>query len=303
MKKLFLIFLLVLSYSIHGYSLPYISLGLSSFLDGGPLRPSPGFYWIQYGQYYTTHKFLDAWGKLLNGVRSPRFKSWYAISLFIYQFDTKIMGAQPGMDIAFPFALSPHISKPNALDIDRAIGGLGDIGMGIYLQWDPIFYNKRPLFVHRLELFISAPTGTKINSPTVISPGNGFYYINPYWSGTLFITPNFSCSWRLHYLWSARNPLNNLQAGDAVYINYGIGWGTEDVYCIGLNGYYLAQLRDDKQDGIKIAHSRERIVAFGPGGVYYFSPEDILLANLYIETMARNRTQGINFVLKFVKQF
>ena len=90
MIQLFLIFcasiLLCTSHLMNGYFLPAVNLGSSNFLDGGPLRPRPGWYWTQYGEYYYTDTYLDACGKSLGDGLSPAYNALVTLTAVAYQF-------------------------------------------------------------------------------------------------------------------------------------------------------------------------------------------------------------------------
>jgi len=86
--------------SIHSYGLPGVNLGFTNILDGGPVRPYPGIYWMQYTQYYSTHRFLNDQGKPLGGVPSPKFKLFDTITQFVYQFDQQLpLKGMPGVSV------------------------------------------------------------------------------------------------------------------------------------------------------------------------------------------------------------
>lgn len=283
------------------YDLPYVNLGLSSFLDGGPLRPTPGWYWTQTTQYYHADKFVNSKGKPLGGVCTPNFKSWVAISQLIYQSSYKILKGNVGIDGVLPIVLTSNL-KRNRVNITNSGNGFGDLVLGLYLQWDPIKHNNRPVFIHRLEFDISFPTG-KYKKCT-INPGNGFLFIDPYWAGTLFLTKRLATSWRLHYLWSSRDKKTNIKAGDAIHLNYTVEYELiSDKVWIGINGYYLKQIQDSKINNLNIPKSREQVFAIGAGALY-LKPNDIyFFVNIYFESKVRNRPQGKSLVLRFIKHF
>lgn len=304
--KIFLIFLIFsFCQSVDGYGLPALGLGSSSFLDGGPLRQIPGWYFQFYSQYYATHRFLDAQGKLLGGVPSPRFKEWNTAYQLIYLSQKDIFGlGNFGFDIALPVVGYARI-QPNSLGITSSGGGLGDLIFGVFAQALPVFRGDRPLYVHRFEFVVSIPTGKNKLPLKTINPGNGVAFIDPYWSATLYFTPEFSASWRVSYLWVSENHKIHLKAGDAIHGTFAIEYEILTRLFLGINGYFLEQIKDNKLNGVKIPDSRERVVGIGVGGLYSFARRfaSVLLANLYWETDVRNRTQGFRFFLRYLRHF
>ena len=75
---------------------------------------------------------------------------------------------------------------------------------------------------------------------------------------------------------------------------------------LGISGYVLQQLTDDKINGNRIANSEERVFGIGPGLSYN---QDNSLAkvwitlNSYFETGAENRPEGIGVVLRISLAF
>ncbi len=301
-KILFICFSLVAP-PLLGYGLPPVNLGFSNILDGGPIRPLPGWYWEQYFQYYHANTFLNGQGKLLDGVPSPHFDSWVTITQIIYQAENSFLfGGKPGIDIILPIVLSSKVSS-NKLGFSNSGAGDGDLILGVFLQWDPIMYNDRPLFVHRLEFEVSFPTGKNDLPQKTINPGNDFLYVNPYWAWTFYFTEHLATSWRFHYLWNATNNVTGIQAGDAVHFNYSMEYEALPNFWLAMNGYYLQQLHDDKLCGVATPNSKERVFAVGPGALYLIPDHHYFFGYLYFESDVRNRPQGISAIFRYVLYF
>jgi hypothetical protein len=297
-SKLLLILLCPLH--INGYNLPAINLGGTNFLDGGPLRPLPGWYWGESSKYYYSNKLIDNKGNLLGNVDSPSINIFDINTGIVFQSDrTSIVGAKWGFSAGLPIALVIDINK-NPLGISSAGGGFGDFAGGLFLQWKTLMRKEgRPLFVHRIEFDVSFPTGKTSRNET--SAGNGFYFIDPYWAATLYFSNHWAISWRLHYLWNAKDKLK-LQPGTAVHANFDMEYEIAKNLWFGLAGYWLQQLTDDRLCNIKIP-GRERVVGLGPGLLYRFSQKFYVASMLYFETCVRNRTEGTRFGIRTLLNF
>lgn len=302
--SLFLLLISLVYTNIYSYTLPGINLGLSSILDGGPLRQKPGWYLQAYNQFYHTNRFLDHQGKLLINP-SPHFNLLATSLQLTYQSQNDFFGlGTVGIDITQPIVWYSHVTT-NPLGIISSGGGLGDLSIGVYAQGDAIFRNNQPFYVHRLEFVASFPTGKDKRPLLSINPGNGVFYINPYWAATLYFTPKFSASWRLHYLWVATNHTTHIKAGDAIHLNYALEYALSSRFYIGINGYFLQQIKDSTFFGAPIPNSRERVLAIGPGFLYALEKEFnlVMVGNLFCEMAVKNRPQGIKAVLRILKHF
>ncbi len=299
--KVFNVFIFLMTPAIIS-GLPSVNLGYSSFLDGGPLRPRAGFYFQQYALCYHAHLFKDANGNTI--IPSPDFNALAGATQFIYQFNF-LPNVDYGIDASVPYVVFSRVQK-NQLGIIDSGAGLGDLVLGNYLQFHPIFYHGRAIFVHRLEFSAGFPTGKDKYPYALINPGSKFFYIDPYWAFTVYLTPTLASSWRIHYLWSGQNDRTLIQAGDAVHFNYTLEWEVIPDLWIGMNGYFLQQLRNDRIGGIEIPDTRERVFAIGAGALYIPNREAFdlfIFANLYFESHARNRPQGISLVVHVLKYF
>lgn len=290
-------------FDVCGYGLPSVNLGYTNILDGGPIRPYPGLYWQQYNIFYHTNKFFDFAGKPLGGVNSPTFNSWSTVTQLIYQFKKKLFfEGTPGFSFVLPITLYSAIDC-NKLGITSAGGGLGNIGFGVYTQWSAIMHNDRPLFIHRLSVDASFPTGTNRLPKRQINPGAAFYSLSPGWSATLYTTKKLAFSWRFNYLWNSKNKKIDFKAGDAIFFNYSAEYAIKPAWYVAFVGYCLQQLSDNKALGHTIPKSKERVFGMGPGSAYFISKDMVFFGYLYGECGARNRPQGISFILRFINHF
>jgi hypothetical protein len=289
--------------SVQGYGLPGLGLGFANILDGGPLRPNPGIYWQNWLQYYTTQRFLNDKGKPLLGFPSPHFRQLEYVTRLSYQFERRIFGAMPGLSMGLPFLLLLKIDK-NELGLKSSGSGFGNLGCNGYLQWPAVYNSKgRPVFINRLEFDFAIPLGKNELPKKNINPNNTFFYCGPSWSGTVYMSHEWTLSWHWHYVWSAKNEKVNFRAGDAIYGATNIAYAVSPHWYIAAVSYALQQLHNNKADGITVPHSKERVFGVGPGVAYYRSRDLVFFTYLYLEAGARNHTQGTNFIMRLFLHF
>jgi hypothetical protein len=292
------------------YDLPAVNLGFTSFLDGGP-PAGPGLYFQQYLQYYHSDTFKDKDGHTIP-LPDPDLNAFISLSQLIYQSNQPVLlGGKWGVDLIVPivgFDLSYGSAGPFPEENDP---GVGDILIGPYIQWDPIMGKNGPIFMHRIELQTTFPTG-RYDRNRELNPGSNCFTFNPYWAATLFLTPKWTASTRFHYLWSSENdepnrgfgPAKDMQAGQAIHLNYASEYEIiPKMLRAGVNGYYLKQLTDTEADGKRIPDRKEQVFAIGPGLIFSFSQNNHLFFNAFFEMATENRTQGNRFNFRWTHHF
>jgi hypothetical protein len=278
-----------------------LNLGFTSFMDGAP-PAGPGFYFTEYISYYTANELMNA--PLPPGT-DVDIDVWVSLNQFIYQSNTPILfGGKWGLDVIVPLV------SINSEPLPDNGAGLGDVLVGPYLQWDPIMGEKGPIFMHRIELQTIWPTG-KYDDEDALNPGSNFFSFDPYWAATFFFTPQWTASWRVHYLWNAENDdpalpftgADETQAGQAFHVNFATSYElVPQKLRLGLNGYYFDQVTDSTVNDDEISED-ERVLALGPGALVSFSQNTHLFLNAYFETEAASRPEGERFVVRLVHHF
>ncbi|MBU0679209.1 MAG: transporter [Verrucomicrobia bacterium] len=291
--------------SAFAYDLPALNLGFTSFLDGGP-PAGPGVYVTEYVQYYSTDEFRD----LALGGAEPELDVWVSLSQLIYQAEEEVLGARWGLDVIIPYVGFDLDSDGTPLSANEY--GFGDILVGPFLQWDPVMGENGPVFMHRVEFQMIFPTGDYDNEKT-LNAGANYFSFNPYWSGTWFITPKWTTTARIHYLWNGKNDdpgaiapgvvPNDTQAGQAVHANFAVAYAVTPMIHAGINGYYLKQIDEFEVDGKNVDDTEEEVFAIGPGAVVHFSQNSHLFLNAYFESGVENRTEGTRVNLRYVHHF
>jgi len=183
-------------------NLPTVNLGATSFLDGAP--PSgPGLYFTQYLQRYSSHRLLDQAG---NRVPLPRtdLRLDVSITQFVYLTNQDILGGKLAFDFLLPWVVDKRIDDGLNNAVLNADRGVGDLTFGPAIQWAPVMGPRGPRYAHRVEFQFLLPTGS-YDRLKAINPGSNFWSFNPYWAGTVWMNPNWTTSWRLHYLWNGKN--------------------------------------------------------------------------------------------------
>lgn len=286
------------SYGADIVQLPSMNLGDVNFHDG---VAGPGKIAMLLSDNYRGKSFNNANGDKLPGNNDLNVD--VLLSQFAFISNTKILGGYYGAEVLLPLV---HVNAQTSLAglPNESETGVGDIIFSPFLlQWTDSTLFGKP-YSHRLNFLFNAPTGSYDKNKAVNS-GYNYWRFNPYYAGTLQLTPKIATSFRLHYLWSDKNDDPNpiiankdTQAGTAFHMNFATGYALTPQLHLGVAGYYLKQLSDDKIDGVRQANSREQVFGIGPA-LQYFTKGGMFELNAYVESEAENRTEGNKIVARY----
>ncbi|BGE66430.1 TPA: phenol degradation protein [Pseudomonas aeruginosa] len=280
-------------------ALPGMNLGQTSFLDGKAL---PGTLFQQFVNIYEADDFMDA-----NGHRRPldnRLRTLLATSHFAHISQHQLFGAYYGAEILVPVLLADPDFEPHA----GSANGLGNLIVSPFiLQWPQTELFGRPYW-QRLNLALQLPTG-RYDRHRAINPGSNHWSFNPHYALTWEFAEGWEASARLQYLLPGKNrdpapPLADdyLQPGQAFHANYSVSLALDAHWRLGLSGYSLRQITDERVDGHDRPDSRERVDAIGPALMFGWGKSRLFL-NAYHEYGARNRSEGSRLILRYSQVF
>lgn len=290
------------------YDLPLVNLGGTSFLDG--LAPGPGLYLNSYNQFYTAHRFTDASGDRLP-LPKQEIDVFATLTQAYWVTPVKVGGGWLALSAVLPVVPLVHTDDGLGGAALGAQGGVGDLFLGVAWQGEPVMGPEGMRLGQRFEFDVIAPVGS-YDPALAINPGSNFWSLNPHWDVTYFVTPETSVSARLHWLCNFTNDdpsiaygpgVSKVKAGQAFHANFSIERAVAADLWLGLNGYALKQVTDTRIDGEPTAGSRERVFALGPGALYAIDDKASVFANLYFETGAENRSQGLRLNLRLARGF
>jgi hypothetical protein len=241
---------------------------------------------------------------------------------------------------SFGSLTATDVGKTLATPLSDNGAGFGDLTFGSFMQFRPLMAGKRPVFSNRAEFDLIVPIG-KYDPQKDINPGANFWSINPYWAVTVLPLPHLELSARFNYLYNLKNNrpalgrlyglqvqpqnvvgsgLESAQAGQAGWVNFTLSYEllhlldvqSPHVY-LGVNGYYFQQLNLDKWeyfDGSSVSgkniyndDGKASVLGIGPGTLIELGPHDRLYANVYFQTLVRNRADTTVFNLHWTHGF
>lgn len=286
-----------------------LNLGSTSFLDGMGNPTGHGLIFEQYDQFSRFNAFTGPHGDNLP-LPGPELDTFVSVNQLIYGPDVHILGWQPAMTVLVPFvSLNATYAEPGPFPQDSG-GGLGDVIFGPILQGSPVIRNGRPVFSQRVEFDVIAPTGG-YNDHKAINPSSGFWSINPYWAMTYMPTPKLALSTRVQYLynWSTNDPAapqpgeRTFQAGQAILDNFDTSYEVAANVRLGINGYFMRQITDNKINGQNQHGSREEVLGIGPGALITSGKQNAYFINVYFDAIAENRVKGDTIQFRYVHFF
>jgi hypothetical protein len=280
--------------------LPPVNLGDTSFEDGIAF---PGWLAEETIGYYHAGQLNDHQGDKTPG--SNKLTSVSATTHIAYISNLRLLDGFYGAEILLPLADVDLDTSFGPKDRERGVGDL--IVSPFILQWTDHKLFGMPYF-HRFVFSVTLPTG-KYDHNRPVNIGSNMVSINPYYAFTIMPTKEIELSARLHYLWNSENDdpfvglgAGTVQPGQAFHANYAASYEVVKGVRLGINGYALQQLTEDKVDGRNQANSEERVFGIGPG-IKWSGNGLSLYLNSYFETGAKNRPEGTKVVFRLSKVF
>lgn len=277
-----------------------VNLGATSFYDGFGGQPGDSL-WQTYLGYTDSEDLKNQKGdNALPG--SSSLKTTVLINQYIHMFnDAKpIFGGHPGIEINVPYIfLDGDTQFP--IDLKTNHAGIGDPTVAFIIQHDPIIYNNQPVFSDRISIGVISPLGD-YNENKDFNPGSNYFSLFVYAAMTFQLNQKLSLNLRPYYYYNFKNdspassaPLDenthDTQAGQFFTTNYNLGYKVNENLTLGINGYYLKQLTDDKINGKTVQDSKEQVFAIGPAAMLDYGKNKFYLT-VHKESKVENRFEA-----------
>lgn len=180
-----------------------------------------------------------------------------------------------------PMALSGRHSAQGDLQLIPAM-----------LQWVP-----SPGVYANAQFLVQLPTGA-YDKKRLINPGSNHWSVSPSVAVTWIQPSGFELSSHIQLNIHGRNKDTDYRSGTEYQHEFALGQHI-GAWTVGLGGYYLQQISDDRAPGLTKGN-RIRVLALGPA-VNFFdlgSGMPSVWVHAYKEFYARNRSQGTNMALR-----
>lgn len=141
-----------------------------------------------------------------------------------------------------------------------------------------------------------APSGG-YRATDLVNPGLHRWVLRLNHIGTWQPSPAWDISYRFHWDDNFNNAATDYHSGQTLYLNWAVGWKPQRPLTVGLAGYSLRQITDDRHGGA-IVHgdgNRARVDGIGPCVKYFLPNHTMLTAKYFRESGARNHSEGDQF--------
>jgi hypothetical protein len=298
--------LLLAPSAAHAWRQPHtLNLGLTNVLDGA--APPPGLYLSMYTVLQTAQS-----AEVSDAALPPTLKN---LDLTIAAIAPQVIWVTPwkcplsGGNFGFQFL--PLLGSISA-DLDGTglpsnavnTSPVGDFDFGPFLAFHHMLGG--PWQLHWVVEFDAiAPVGQYDNTK-ILQLASNHWTIEPWVAFTLLGPAGTELSSRLFYTYNFTNDDFfglDMQPGQLFHMNYCL---TKEVFTpklkVGVVGYYLQQLTEDKIEDTNIPSSEEMALAVGPV-IWYNKGDFIFEAKCHFDVETENRPKAITGVLRIVYNF
>ncbi|QWN23731.1 phenol degradation protein meta [Xanthomonas phaseoli pv. phaseoli] len=288
-----------------------INLGGTSFLDGfGSMQP--GWTAIEYLRYYDFDAIKNANGDNSPAFRDPKVGVSVALTQLIYVTPYTWKGGSLSFNAIVPLVnYDTSVAADSPVRLSSNGLGMGDISFGPALQMPPVMRDGRVFFFQRFAIDAFAPVG-KFDRDIAINQSTGFWSVAPHWAFTVQPSDTWEISGRLNYLYNFRTSraggvppipgfrFRNGQAGDVLWANFASSVKVTEQLRLGINGYYLQQLKNNHTNDQGVPDSKRRQFYVGPGLSWRFDEKNLLNFNVYLPIEVENSVAGNSYNLMIV---
>lgn len=261
--------------------------GSDNFMAGA--LPPPGLYGMVFTQHYSADRVKGAGGQNLN---VPGFKvtANAVVPRLVWVTGAKVLGGD-----LVAHAIAPLVDlKVSVAGTTQSKSGLGDVTTGLGLG-----YHHSPALHSVVGLDVVLPTGG-YTSTDQANIGRNVTAVEPLYALSYIDPQGFNADLHAGLTFYQRNSATDYTSGHEFHADYSAGWAVGNGWTVGVGGYVLQQLGDDKKAGATLADSKGKAFAIGPSVKYDSGKGWFVTLKYQKETSVENRAQGSAFWVKAV---
>ncbi|MBK5052285.1 transporter [Burkholderia sp. R-70006] len=256
-----------------------IGEGAEGFFAGA--LPPQGLYGLAYYSHYEANRFNDADGHA--AIPGFHLDANVLIGRVVYMSGQTFLGGRVGAYAVLPV----EIVSLDAAGAAFNHTGIGDAAVApLLLAWGAGSLRTAG------ALEISVPTG-QYDPNSALNLGHNYYSFRPVFTVTWLPTSALEFSGKVTYTFNTSNPATDYHSGQLFHIDYSESYAVTPKLRVGVNGYYVQQTTDDRQDGQSVDGDgfRGRVIGVGPAVRYQFAKCSVE-ARWVKEFEVRNRPDG-----------
>lgn len=252
--------------------------------------PGPGFWFVNYTNYYNADSFKDNNGNTLLG--SDQFEVTSLVNVFrlAYTSNYKILGGNAGVFTLLPLV---YLDVKTPAGSDTA-SGLGDITISPFISW----HAKNLHWAVAIDSVL--PTGA-YDKDDIANIGRNVYTFEPLLAVTYLADNGFELTGKFMYDFNTKNTDTDYLSGQEFHTDLFAGQHI-GAWTFGLNGYYYKQVTDDELNGQKVKDNRGQAMALGPVIGYMYKGQSFIL-KYQKEFEVENKSAGEKIWLKYFVHF
>lgn len=255
--------------------------------------PPPGNYFINYFGHWSGTLRDDSGDKLRPAGKSIRLNATFDALRFVKVTETGILGANYAWAALLPVV---HLSVETPAGRESRTG-IGDVTLTpLILAW------HSPRWHYLLGVDVNLPTGAfDKNDHPGRNIGANYYSVEPVFAATYLSESGWEVSGKFMYNMKTKNRDTHYRSGDEFHLDYLVGkhFGP---WAVGVSGYYLKQLNNDRQNGARVGPdgNRGQVFAAGPSIKYQTKSNMQFIFQWQRESQLENRFGGNKAWFKFI---
>lgn len=219
------------------------------------------------------------------------------MTTLLYKPGVELFGAQYAFGAMIPVVQVDLDATVGGLRVEDDTTGLGDIA----LVPGALYWNCGNFHMSLAE-YIVTPTGS-FSTNRLVNPGLNYWSFDTNFALTwLNLDSGTEISFNLGHIYNTENDKTNYRSGQEIHFDYAINQYLSETFAIGIHGFYLDQISDDKGGGALLGGFQARAAGIGPALMWttQVGEQDLtFIAKWLHEFDADNRLEGDHFFISF----